>query len=168
MRKVYAGLSAFSALLCGKEGGGLSFILTMCKILPISALFIASCISTGYSATKSVLMESVSQQLKNRQDITLVDVRDAGEFEKFRIPGSINIPLFAIKTKTFLKSKPLVLINNGQNYKQLTDECTVLSKAGFIVSMLDGGLYQWKRKNGRLEGDVFAQKELNYISLVRI
>jgi rhodanese-related sulfurtransferase len=113
-------------------------------------------------------MESVSQQLKNRQDITLVDVRDAGEFEKFRIPGSINIPLFALKTKIFLKSKPLVLINEGHNYQQLTDEGAVLSKAGFIVSILDGGLYQWKRKNGPLEGDVFAQKELNYISPQRL
>ena len=139
-------------------------ILTVFAVLLVNALFTYSYVSTGDCSTKSVSVESVLQKLKEKQDFILIDVRNPNEFEKFRIPGSINIPLFALKTKTFLKSKPLVLVNEGHRYKQLTEECAILSETGFTISILDGGLYQWRRKGGPLEGDVFAQRELNEIS----
>ncbi len=56
----------------------------------------------------AISVESVLRKLKKKEKIVLVDVRNREKFEKIRIPGSINIPLFAIKTKTFLKHKPLV------------------------------------------------------------
>jgi len=138
--------------------------LTALTILLVTALFIYSYVSIGDCSTKSVSVESVLQKLKEKQDLVLVDVRNAKEFEKFRIPGSVSIPLFALKTKTFLKSKPLVLVNEGHTYKPLREQCAILSEAGFSVSILDGGLYQWRRKGGPLEGDVFAQRELSEIS----
>lgn len=58
----------------------------------------------------------------------------------------------------------MVLINEGQSYKQLLEECATLSDSGFTVFILNGGLYQWRQKGGPLEGDVFAQRELNKIS----
>ena len=138
--------------------------LTAFLILFVNALFIYCYICPGDCSTKSVSVESVLQKLKGKQDLVIVDVRNAKEFEKFRIPSSVNIPLFALKTKTFLKSKPLVLVNEGHTYKQLREQCAILSEAGFNVSILDGGLYQWRRKGGPLEGDVFAQRELSEIS----
>lgn len=138
--------------------------VTAFAVLLVSALFICSYVPTGDCSTKSVSVETVLQKLKEKQDFILIDVRNPNEFEKFRIPGSVNIPLFALKTKTFLKSKPLVLINEGHRYKQLREECAILSETGFTISILDGGLYQWRRKGGPLEGDVFAQRELNEIS----
>lgn len=97
------------------------------------------------------------------QHIILVDVRRENEFEKFRIPGSINIPLFAIKTNAFLRSEFLVLINEGYNYGELERECVRLRNSGFRAWILDGGLYYWKGKGGPLEGDAFSQKELSRI-----
>ncbi len=110
-------------------------------------------------------VETVLQELKGKQESILIDVRSTKEFEKFRIPGSINIPLFALKTKKFLKFKPLVLINEGHSYKQLMDECATLSASGFTISILNGGLYQWRQRGGPLEGDAFVQRKLNRISL---
>ena len=90
-----------------------------------------------------ISVESVLQQLKEKQHIVLVDVRDANDFEKFRIPGSLNIPFFALKTKTFLKKKSLVMINEGFSYSRLEQGCLRLRNAGFAsVSILDGGLRQ--------------------------
>ncbi len=139
-------------------------LLTAFTILLITALFIHSQASAGDRLSECISMESVLQRLKEKQELILIDVRNPNEFEKFRIPGSVNIPLFALKTKTFLKSKPLVLINEGHRYKQLREECAILSETGFTISILNGGLYQWRRKGGPLEGDVFAQRELNEIS----
>jgi len=84
----------------------------------------------------AIFVESVLRKLKKKQEIVLIDVRNREEFEKFRIPGSINIPLFAIKTKTFLKRKPLVLINEGESYRPLEQECKRLRDTGFTVSIL--------------------------------
>lgn len=139
-------------------------LLTAFTILLMNALFIHFHVSAKDIPSKSISTESVLQKLKGKQNLILIDVRNSKEFEKFRIPGSINIPLFTIKTKTFLKSKPLVLINEGHSYKQLINECAILSEAGFTASILNGGLYQWRQKGGPLEGDVFAQRELNKVS----
>ena len=133
-------------------------------IFLINLLFIHSYAPAGECSPKSISMESVLQKLKEKEDLILIDVRHAHEFEKFRIPGSINIPLFALKTKTFLKSRPLVLINEGHGYKELMDVSANLAGSGFSISILDGGLCEWERKGGPLEGDVFARRELNRIS----
>ncbi|MFV1951067.1 MAG: rhodanese-like domain-containing protein [Nitrospinota bacterium] len=112
-----------------------------------------------------ISLESVLQKLREKQDIILIDIRNRKEFEKFRIPGSINISLFAIKTKAFLKAKPLVLINEGYSYSQLEQECKRLRDSGFTsVLILNGGLNYWGQKGAPLEGDLFAQKKINKIS----
>lgn len=110
----------------------------------------------------TISVESVLRKLKKKEKIVLVDVRNREEFEKFRISGSINIPLFAIKTKTFLKHKPLVLINEGYHYSPLERECKRLRDAGFTATcILSGGLNAWKEKGATVNGDIFAQKNLN-------
>lgn len=106
---------------------------------------------------------SLLQQSDEKQDFLLVDVRKKSDFEKLSIPGSINIPLFAVKTKTFLKSKSLVLVDEGYHYRKLERECENLRKLGFKVWHLNGGLYLWSRNGGSLKGDVFAGKDLNRI-----
>lgn len=107
----------------------------------------------------AISLKSVLQ----KQGIIIVDVRDKKSFEKFNIPGSINIPLFAIRTKAFLKTKSLILVNEGYNYSQLEQECERLRKSGFKVWLLNGGLYFWIQKGAPVKGDAFAQKELNKI-----
>ena len=110
----------------------------------------------------AISVESVLQKLKKKEKIVLVDVRNREEFEKFRIPGSINIPLFAIKTKTFLKHKPLILINDGYYYSPLEREYKRLKDSGFTaIWILNGGLNAWREKGATVNGDIFAQKELN-------
>ncbi|MBW1706816.1 MAG: rhodanese-like domain-containing protein [Deltaproteobacteria bacterium] len=109
--------------------------------------------------------ETVLYALKQKQDMVLVDVRDARDFESFRIPGSINIPLFALRTKTFLKHKQLVLINEGFNYGPLERECRNLKDTGFNrVRILKGGLRYWNQKGLPVEGDVFSLKNLKEVS----
>ena len=112
-----------------------------------------------------ISVNAILQKIKNKEEAILIDVRNHQKFEKFRIPGSINIPLFAIKTKVFLKSKPLILVNEGYNHVRLEQESRRLKKSGFTgVWILSGGLNVWKQKGGPLIGDIFAQKELNKIS----
>lgn len=114
-------------------------------------------------AGMAVSVENVLGKKVAKRDVLLVDVRDEAEFERFSIPGSINVPLFALKTKTFLKSRPLVLIDKGYSYRQLEEECKKLRAAGFSASILNGGLNRWRLKGARIVGDPFAQNELNKV-----
>lgn len=109
----------------------------------------------------AISVESVVQRSREKQGITLVDVRKGSEFEKFRVPGSIHIPLFAVKTKPFLKPRPLVLINEGYSYHQLEQECARLRGSGCKAWILNGGLYYWRQKGMPLMGDALAMKGLN-------
>lgn len=113
-------------------------------------------------ASYTISVESVLHQRREKK-LLLIDIRQKSEFEQFRIPGSINIPLFAIKTKPFLKSKSLVLVDEGYTPCQLEQACEQLRKSGFEVWFLNGGLVAWKAQGAALEGDVFAQQTLNRI-----
>ena len=108
--------------------------------------------------------DNVLYELKQKQKLTLVDVRRAEEFARLNIPGSVNIPIFAIKSKSFLKSSPIILVNEGYGYRNLEQEVRRLTMRGFQVSILDGGLPAWKRKGGQLSGDIFALEDMKNIS----
>ncbi len=117
-----------------------------------------------YDAAFAVSVKTVLHRLKQGQKITLVDIRSAADFERLKIPGSINVPLFAVKTKPFLKTNPLVLVNAGYGYGRLETECRRLKKTGYRVSILDGGLPAWHRRGGLLVGDLFALQDMKRVS----
>jgi rhodanese-related sulfurtransferase len=112
----------------------------------------------------AISVEAVLYKLKRNQKLTLVDVRSKKDFERLHIPGSINIPPYAVKTKTFLRSAPVVLVNEGFRYAELENECRRLAERGFAMSILDGGLPAWKRQGGQLAGDLFALDEMKAVS----
>ena len=112
----------------------------------------------------AISVETVARMIKEGKNLILVDVRRPGDFRKLHIPGSVNIPLYAIKTKSFLKSVLVVLVNEGYQHCYLERECRRLEEDNFRVRILDGGLNAWKGKGLKLIGDHFAEKELNRIS----
>lgn len=92
----------------------------------------------------------------------VVDVRAAAEFERYRIPGAMNIPLSFVKTKAFLKGQPFVLVDANPASGALESACQQLREAGFKqAAVLRGGLVGWRRVNGTIEGDLLAQRRLN-------
>lgn len=91
----------------------------------------------------------------------LVDVRDGEAFLRYRIPGSLNVPGYALKTKRFLKPSPVVLVNEGRSHRQLLKECRELRALGFTrVAVLEGGLRAWRAEVGPLQGEWLPQKDL--------
>lgn len=104
---------------------------------------------------------TLMQHVKEGQKITLVDIRTKEDFEKFYIPGAVNIPLHFIKAKAFLKLSPLVLIHEGYCYSDLEQEVLHLRDKGFLARILDGGLNAWKEKGGRIVGDYFAKVQVH-------
>lgn len=99
-----------------------------------------------------------------KKAVHLIDVRQKTDFDQFHIPGALNISLHAVRTKAYLKNKPVVLVNEGFALKEMADACRTLNASGFKATILAGGLVSWKAKGGRIEGDPFAMTHLNRIS----
>ena len=112
----------------------------------------------------TVSVDSILYRMKQKRKVVFIDVRSPEEYAKVHIPGSMNIPIYSIETKPFLKTAHLVLVNNGYDYDQLAKECEKLTKSGFNVSILWGGLTAWKEKGMQFEGDIFAVEQLDRIS----
>ena len=117
--------------------------------------------------TTSVSARTVLQQLKQKQQIFLVDIRGPEEFRAVQIPGSLNVPLYFIKTKAFLKNNPVVLVDGGFPDRQMEAACRELSAKGFRVSILSGGLLAWQRSGGQLNGDLFFLERYKQISALQ-
>jgi rhodanese-related sulfurtransferase len=112
------------------------------------------------------LATSVTAAMFGHKDhrLILIDVRSRKAFDRCHIPGTLNIALHAIKTKPYLKTKPLVLVNNGYVVGPLAAACNHLNRNGYRASIMTGGLPAWSAKGGRLNGDLFARRDLNHIS----
>ncbi|MGD9613704.1 MAG: DUF1573 domain-containing protein [Kiritimatiellia bacterium] len=82
-----------------------------------------------------------------------VDVRSADAYAQVRMPGSLQTPLHAVKTKGFLRGRPVVLVDDGHGSRALEEECRKLRQSGFSnLSIWYGGLNAWRRRGGPLEG----------------
>lgn len=106
----------------------------------------------------------VQELTQVNRDLVLVDVRRAEDFQAIHIPGSINIPIHAIGSRDFLKSKTIVLLDEGHSYGKFETEAAKLHEAGFsAVSILAGGMAAWKRSGNKLVGSPRAGSRLNKI-----
>lgn len=96
--------------------------------------------------------------------LTIVDTRTAREFDKYRIPGALNLPAHAVKTKAFLKQQPFVLVDAGHTTAELESVCADLRRNGYSqAGVLKGGLALWKARGGAFEGDTVAARALSIV-----
>tara|TARA_B100000745_G_scaffold300509_1_gene254836 strand:+ start:6497 stop:6784 length:288 start_codon:yes stop_codon:yes gene_type:complete len=90
--------------------------------------------------------EKLRQHIENADDITILDVREADEFESTQtIPGAQNMPM----GKVFVEAKK----GNLPKDKKIVTVCKVggrceiiareLSQKGFDIEALEGGLEAW-------------------------
>lgn len=124
----------------------------------------ASDVETQNQNRVLISVETLLTLIKEDPEIILIDVRSIDEFNRLKIPRSINIPQYAIKTRSFLKSKSIVLINKGINMRDLEQTCLNLREMGFKSYALFGGLNAWRCKTGSIEGDSIQLNNINMIS----
>jgi rhodanese-related sulfurtransferase len=85
-----------------------------------------------------------AREFLSRAESVVVDTRSAVEYSAFHVDGALNISEQALRTKTFLQSKPIVLAGNGKGEHELYAACGDLKRAGFKqVRVLRGGMPAW-------------------------
>lgn len=97
--------------------------------------------------------EEAGKLIQDPGGATWVDVRREEAHGRLRIPGSLQIPLFAVKAHGFLRDRRVVLVDDGHGSPALEEECRRLREMGFAdLSIWYGGLNAWRRRGGQLEG----------------
>jgi rhodanese-related sulfurtransferase len=91
------------------------------------------------------------QDLKQREEILLIDVRTSAEFDRSHIPGAIHIPLRDIEDGSGIKTiqnlqqqqskKIVTYCHSGARSHRAIDR---LSQAGISATNLTGGIVQWR------------------------
>lgn len=86
--------------------------------------------------------------LINRKGAQIVDLRDAKEFKKECLAGSVNIPADTIQTNLdrIKKDKPVLLVDNNGSRSRMAS--ALLRGVGYKeVYILQGGLNSWRTAN---------------------
>ena len=134
------------------------------KMFTLSGKAVAG--ETGFLRTN--LLVSARELLARQaggEALCFLDVRSQDDYRLARIPGSLNLPLFTVKTKGFLRSKRVILVSEGCGHDHLLTECDKLAAAGFVAPrVLDGGLRAWQQAGGPMEGEDTTATRLGAIT----
>lgn len=92
-----------------------------------------------------------------------IDIRPEQVFNTAHVNASINLPSHRIKTKSYLKKRPLLIVDHGASYRRLGRLCIELKSAGFeTVNILKGGI------NAALAGGRAAHGDINDKALMMV
>jgi rhodanese-related sulfurtransferase len=87
----------------------------------------------------------LNRMMQQNQDITLIDVRAAEDFEKGHIPGAVNLPQEQWDTFSGLKrDKQNVLYCYSHVCHLAASAAVKFAGAGYPVMELEGGWETWK------------------------
>ncbi len=96
-----------------------------------------------FSKINSISTTDLEQQLKEKKDIAILDVREKDEFKTGHIKGAINMPLSAFDVSKLKKQEYYVICASGMRSKQA---CNFLTKQGYDVTNVSGGMSRWHGK----------------------
>lgn len=99
-----------------------------------------------------VSVQWLKRQLDEGQSLHVVDVRSPEKHDLPTIPGAIQVPLFSLKSKEFLKTRPMVLVGEGYDLSKLEPVCEKLRELGFTAWILEGGVVSWNALGLPLQG----------------
>ncbi len=88
----------------------------------------------------------------NREDVVIVDVREADDFQKGHIPGAINLPHDKWGTRQGLRKDALnVLYCYSQQCHLAATAAVEFAGDGFSVMEMDGGFKAWQENELEIE-----------------
>lgn len=103
-------------------------------------------------------------RMKAKASFLIVDVRDKADFDALHISGAVHSPLHFLKNRPYLRSAPIIVVDQGLSYHRLAPVCRALKSAGADVRLLYGGMNAWCGLNGPVVGD--AARQMDYVRIM--
>jgi rhodanese-related sulfurtransferase len=98
----------------------------------------------------------LNEALTQKQNIMVIDARSEAAYKSEHIPGAVNIPHRTMNPKTtdpLDKNATYVTYCDGIGCNASTKGALNMTKLGFTVKELLGGIEWWKRDGYRTEGE---------------
>lgn len=90
----------------------------------------------------------LNRAINDKQDLVVVDVRAAEDFEQGHISGAVSLPRDKWTNPAGLRRDRLNIIYTYSHVCHLGAEaCVELARQGFPVMEMDGGFVSWTRHN---------------------
>lgn len=101
---------------------------------------------TGASGSVATITpEELRQGSENKSIALIIDLRTHNEFERGHIPGAINIPHFALETKSVPPVGAIAVYGDGLGrIDEVAATAAIDKKPGVQASFLSGGLAAWE------------------------
>jgi rhodanese-related sulfurtransferase len=94
----------------------------------------------------------VSHQIEQGDDIAIIDVREAKDFNKGHVPGAISLPQKEWSTCAGLRRDTMNLIYcYAQNCHLGAHAAMLFATKGYSVMEMDGGFESWKEHGLKIE-----------------
>ena len=91
--------------------------------------------------------------LENPISVLVVDVRGEEAYRKGHVPGAMELPLFVVKGKSFLRDRTVVVMDEGWG-RAAAEVRRLRTEEGMSQLWLwPGGLVAWRDMGGKVEGD---------------
>lgn len=127
------------------------FIFVSQEWLLITFLFalIAALVAVTRKNNGLPIFASELVALMNQDKAVLIDVRSANDFNRGHIHGSINIPHNALagRTSELEKYKSSLIVLTDQMGQHAGSVGGLLTKQGYNIRRLSGGISQWRHSN---------------------
>jgi rhodanese-related sulfurtransferase len=87
----------------------------------------------------------ISQRIEKKEDVVIIDVRDAKDFKQGHVPGALNLPEGKWGTLAGLRRDTLNLIYcYGQTCHLGAEAALQFAAKGYSVMEMEGGFEAWK------------------------
>ena len=74
----------------------------------------------------------------------VIDIRSSKAYTEAHIPAAINLSVSEIKTKSYLKERPVLIYSSGKYDASIEELCFSLKRHGFKnIKILSGGIVSW-------------------------
>jgi rhodanese-related sulfurtransferase len=102
----------------------------------------------------------VSHAIKSRENINIVDVREAEDFAKAHVPGAINLPKGSWEDPQGLqKDKTNIVYCYTQQCHLAAKACVAFAGRGYPVMEMDGGFEAWRENDFETESGTSRLRE---------
>jgi rhodanese-related sulfurtransferase len=126
-------------------------------VTPWVFIVFANVRAAGFGASNYISPTALNDALDRADAPAVIDIRKEGRFREARIPNSLSIPAHAVRFKTWLQSRDLVLVGACEQGGAAEALCSQLMSTGFrSVKVLEGGIAAWEENGGALDGQPSA------------
>ena len=94
----------------------------------------------------------LSHMLESGEDVVVIDVREAEDYAKGHVPGSLNLPQMQWQSFAGLrKDRTNIVLCYAHVCHLAAKACVQFAGAGFPVMEMDGGFEAWKENKLKVE-----------------